>query len=87
MLLVSACRLPDPNKQDYDILLQTILNTLDEYVENDYVVILLTAQTIHKPSARWVLKAYRALSRKFVNEIEMSFNIQYLNIKTDIGRI
>jgi hypothetical protein len=65
MLLFSSCHLPNPKNFDYDGLLQLLLQRLDEFVENDYVVVMLCAGGDYKPGWKWLFKAYRALDRKY----------------------
>ncbi|PVF98450.1 Rho GTPase activation protein, partial [Serendipita vermifera] len=65
MVVVTAAALPDPNKVDYDMLLNSILSYLDLYVEADYCVVFLAAGGRYSPGWSWIWKAYRSLSRKY----------------------
>lgn len=37
----------------------------DEFVENDYVLIFFSSPARYRPSWRWLLRAYRALDRRY----------------------
>jgi hypothetical protein len=37
----------------------------DEFVENDYVLVFLAAPAVYRPPWLWLLKAYRALDRRY----------------------
>ncbi|RKP21385.1 hypothetical protein ROZALSC1DRAFT_20567 [Rozella allomycis CSF55] len=60
-----GCNMPNPIDVNYDILLSDILQKLDEYVENDYVLIMFNAETRHRPAISWLFKAYKSLDRKY----------------------
>ncbi|KAI9140696.1 divergent CRAL/TRIO domain-containing protein [Paraphysoderma sedebokerense] len=70
MLVFNACHLPDPKSTDYDGLLSVILSTLDDFVENDYVVVLFSSGSQYRPGVLWLLKAYRRLTRKYKKNLK-----------------
>jgi hypothetical protein len=45
ILCVYSCNFPDPKDFNYDEILDRIMIKLDDFVENDYVIILFTAGT------------------------------------------
>ncbi|KAJ2841405.1 hypothetical protein IWW36_006269, partial [Coemansia brasiliensis] len=70
MLVFCACNMPDPKQVDYDRLLNLIIFRLDEFVENDYTVVLLTSGAAHNPSWQWMSQAYRRLDRKYRKNVK-----------------
>ncbi|KAI9097248.1 Rho GTPase activation protein [Phlyctochytrium arcticum] len=65
ILAVYACYLPDPKAVNYDTLLSIILARLDEFVENDYVIVFFSGGASYKPGWGWMIQAYKNLSRKY----------------------
>ncbi|KAJ3110550.1 hypothetical protein HDU96_006490 [Phlyctochytrium bullatum] len=61
LLAFYSCYLPDPRTADYDVL----LDRLDQFVENDYAIVLFASGLKHQPSWAWIFKAYQRLSRKY----------------------
>ncbi|KAJ2059320.1 hypothetical protein GGI08_003256, partial [Coemansia sp. S2] len=70
MVVVSACGLPSPSDVDYERLLTLILFRLDQFVESDYTVVMLTSGAQHNPSWTWLTKAYRRLDRKYRKNVK-----------------
>ncbi|KAI9467820.1 Rho GTPase activation protein, partial [Coemansia mojavensis] len=70
MLVFCACNMPNPKQVDYDRLLNLIIFRLDEFVENDYTVVLLTSGATHNPSWHWMSQAYRRLDRKYRKNVK-----------------
>ncbi|KAJ2964406.1 hypothetical protein NQZ79_g601 [Umbelopsis isabellina] len=64
ILVLSACKLPDPSIIDYDLILS------DQFVENDYVLVFLAAPAQYRPPWMWLLKAYRALDRRYKKNLK-----------------
>ncbi|ORY94038.1 Rho GTPase activation protein [Syncephalastrum racemosum] len=64
VLVLSACHLPDPATINYDLILA------DEFVENDYVLVFFSAPATFRPPWLWLLKAYRALDRKYKKNLK-----------------
>jgi hypothetical protein len=46
---------------------------MDEYVENDYVIILFTVGGEHKPPWTWMYKAYSALNKKYKKNLKTMY--------------
>ncbi|KAJ1817181.1 hypothetical protein LPJ60_004963 [Coemansia sp. RSA 2675] len=70
MVVVSACGLPSPSDVDYERLLTLILFRMDQFVESDYTVVMLTSGARHNPSWTWLVKAYRRLDRKYRKNVK-----------------
>ncbi|KAJ2730184.1 hypothetical protein IW152_005362 [Coemansia sp. BCRC 34962] len=70
MVVVSACGLPSPADVDYERLLTLILFRMDQFVESDYTVVMLTSGARHNPSWAWLVKAYRRLDRKYRKNVK-----------------
>ncbi|KAI8811246.1 Rho GTPase activation protein [Cladochytrium replicatum] len=65
MLVFYACHLPNPKNTDYDKLLSLLVQRLDQYVENDYVIVFFCAGSKYQPSWSWLFGAYNTLGRKY----------------------
>ncbi|KAJ2078385.1 hypothetical protein H4R24_004518 [Coemansia sp. RSA 988] len=70
MVVFCACNLPSPKEVDYDRLLNLIIFRLDEFVENDYTVVMLTSGAQYNPGWSWLTKAYRRLDRKYRKNVK-----------------
>ncbi|KAJ1974698.1 hypothetical protein H4R35_003490 [Dimargaris xerosporica] len=70
MLVFCACNFLSTRDVDYDKVLIMILNKLDEFVENDYTVVLFASGAKHRPGWTWLFKAYRSLSRKYKKNLK-----------------
>ncbi|KAJ1911712.1 hypothetical protein H4219_005852 [Mycoemilia scoparia] len=70
MVVFAACKLPDPDMVDYDRLLNLIIFRLDDFVENDYTVVLFSAPAMFKPNLKWLIQAYRRLGRKYKKNLK-----------------
>ncbi|KAJ1997974.1 hypothetical protein GGI04_005197 [Coemansia thaxteri] len=70
MVVFCACGLPPSSKVDYDRLLNLIIFRLDQFVENDYTVVMLTSGMQHSPGWAWLGKAYRRLDRKYRKNVK-----------------
>ncbi|KAJ2348156.1 hypothetical protein GGF43_004616, partial [Coemansia sp. RSA 2618] len=70
MVVFCACQLPSTQDVDYDRLLNLILFRLDEFVENDYTVVMLTSGARNTMSWAWMAKAYRRLDRKYRKNVK-----------------
>ncbi|SAM08189.1 hypothetical protein [Absidia glauca] len=65
ILILCANNLPNTDTINYDLILAFLLSRLDEFVENDYVLIFFSSPARYRPSWRWLLRAYRALDRRY----------------------
>ncbi|KAI8084739.1 Rho GTPase activation protein [Halteromyces radiatus] len=70
ILVLCANNLPNPDTINYDLILAFILSRLDEFVENDYVLIFFSSPAQYRPSWLWLLKAYRALDRRYKKNLK-----------------
>ncbi|RKP09251.1 Rho GTPase activation protein, partial [Thamnocephalis sphaerospora] len=66
MLIFCACHLPDPQTADYDVLLEY----LDQFVENDYTVVLFSGGARFRPGWSWLFRAYNQLGRKYKKNLK-----------------
>ncbi|KAJ3153394.1 hypothetical protein HDU86_005224 [Geranomyces michiganensis] len=65
ILVIYACYLPNPAEADYDVLLDLFFQRLNEFVLNDYVVVLFAAGNKYQPGWSWLYKAYSHLGRTY----------------------
>ncbi|KAJ2657756.1 hypothetical protein IWW48_004363 [Coemansia sp. RSA 1200] len=70
MVVFCACNLPSAKDVDYDRMLNLIIFRLDEFVENDYTVVLFTSGATNAPGWQWMSKAYRRLDRKYRKNVK-----------------
>ncbi|KAG0350968.1 hypothetical protein BG005_009518 [Podila minutissima] len=70
MVVLCACNLPDPSKVDYDVILRVVLAQLEQFVENDYTVVMFSGGAIYRPGWRWLFKAYRSLNRRYKKNLK-----------------
>ncbi|KAI9277121.1 Rho GTPase activation protein [Phascolomyces articulosus] len=78
ILVLAACNLPNPDTINYDLILAFILARLDEFVENDYVLIFFSSPALYRPPWMWLLKAYRSLDRKYKKNLKALY-VLHLN--------
>ncbi|KAI8369211.1 Rho GTPase activation protein [Choanephora cucurbitarum] len=70
ILILCADNLPNPDIYDYDLILSFILARLDEFVENDYVLVFFSSPARYRPGWLWLLRAYRSLDRKYKKNLK-----------------
>ncbi|KAI7907368.1 Rho GTPase activation protein [Cokeromyces recurvatus] len=70
ILVLCANNLPNPDIYDYDLILSFLVARLDEFVENDYVLVFFSSPAKHRPGWMWLLKAYRLLDRKYKKNLK-----------------
>ncbi|ORY97094.1 Rho GTPase activation protein [Lobosporangium transversale] len=63
MVVICACNLPDPAVVDYDTILRIVLAQLEQFVENDYTVVMFSGGALYRPGWKWLFTAYRSLNR------------------------
>ncbi|XP_021340413.1 rho GTPase-activating protein 1-like isoform X2 [Mizuhopecten yessoensis] len=72
VIIFSSCKLPSSEKLDHQRLFLYLKHTLDQYVENDYVIVYfhygLTSK--NKPKLSWLLQVYRELDRKYKKNLK-----------------
>ncbi|KAI8344502.1 Rho GTPase activation protein [Chlamydoabsidia padenii] len=64
ILILCANNLPNTHTINYDLILA------DEFVENDYVLVFFSSPAKYRPSWLWLLKAYRALDRRYKKNLK-----------------
>ncbi|KAI8078543.1 Rho GTPase activation protein [Thamnidium elegans] len=70
ILVLCADNLPNPDIYDYDLILSFIMARLDEFVENDYVMVFFSSPARYRPGWMWLLRAYRSLDRKYKKNLK-----------------
>ena len=81
VIVFSACRMPPSTQLDHQRLLQYLKHTLDQYVENDYVIVYfhfgLTSK--NKPKLSWLVQVYRELDRKYKKNLKALYLVHPTN--------
>lgn len=54
----------------HDHITRVVLAQLEEFVENDYTVVLFSGGARYRPGWKWLFRAYRSLGRRYVRERE-----------------
>ncbi|KAG0308325.1 hypothetical protein BGZ98_008307 [Dissophora globulifera] len=70
IVVICACYLPDPAAVDYDTILKVVLAQLEQFVENDYTVVLFSGGAVYRPGWKWLFKAYRSLNRRYKKNLK-----------------
>ncbi|KAH7049721.1 Rho GTPase activation protein [Linnemannia elongata] len=70
MVILCACNLPDPSKVDYDTILRVVLAQLEQFVENDYTIVMFSGGALYRPGWGWLFKAYRSLNRRYKKNLK-----------------
>ena len=47
-------------------LIRVVLAQLEQFVENDYTVVMFSGGAVYRPGWGWLFKAYRSLNRRQV---------------------
>lgn len=81
VIVASACRLPPSSQINHERLMEYLKYTLDQYVENDYVIVYfhygLTSK--NKPKLGWMLQMYRELDRKYKKNLKALYLVHPTN--------
>lgn len=81
VIVFSACRMPPVDSIDHTRLFSYLLQTLDQYVENDYIIVYfhfgLTSK--NKPAMSKVIQLYRELDRKYRKNIKALYVVHPSN--------
>ncbi|XP_041351595.1 rho GTPase-activating protein 1-like isoform X2 [Gigantopelta aegis] len=81
VIVLSSCKLPSNKVIDHQHLLKYIKHTLDQYVEEDYVLVYfhygLTSR--NKPKLSWLLQAYREFDRKYKKNLKALYLVHPTN--------
>ncbi|KAG0206781.1 hypothetical protein BGX28_001854 [Mortierella sp. GBA30] len=70
MVVICACNLPDPAVVDYDTILRVVLAQLEQFVENDYTIVMFSGGALYRPGWGWLFKAYRSLNRRYKKNLK-----------------
>ncbi|KAF8937377.1 Rho GTPase activation protein [Dissophora ornata] len=70
MVVICACNLPDPAVVDYDLILRVVLAQLEQFVENDYTIVMFSGGAMYRPGWKWLFRAYRSLSRRYKKNLK-----------------
>ncbi|KAG0021009.1 hypothetical protein BGZ80_003214 [Entomortierella chlamydospora] len=70
MVVICACNLPDPALVDYDTILRVVLSQLEQFVENDYTVVMFSGGARYRPGWNWLFRAYGSLNRRFKKNLK-----------------
>lgn len=72
IITIYACRIPSNASFNFNQFMQYLMFTLDQFVENDYVIVYfhhgLTSK--NKPPLKWLWSAYKALDRKYKKNLK-----------------
>lgn len=89
VIVFSACKLPPKTDIDHAKLLEYMKHTLDQYVENDYIIVYfhhgLTSR--NKPKLSWMVQAYGELGRKYKKNLKALYIVHpsnFIRILTNI---
>ncbi|KAF9577658.1 hypothetical protein BGW38_007002, partial [Lunasporangiospora selenospora] len=70
IVVLCACNLPDPAVVNYDTILRVVLGQLEQFVENDYTVVMFSGGALYRPGWGWLWRAYTSLSRKYKKNLK-----------------
>ncbi|XP_078310671.1 rho GTPase-activating protein 8-like isoform X3 [Crassostrea virginica] len=81
VIVFAACKLPPSAQIDHQRLLEYMKHVLDQYVENDYVIVYfhfgLTSK--NKPKLTWLIQIYRELDRKYKKNLKALYIVHPTN--------
>lgn len=81
VIVFSACKLPPKTELDHARLLEYMRHTLDQYVENDYIIVYfhhgMTSK--NKPKLSWMVQVYRELDRKYKKNLKALYLVHPTN--------
>lgn len=81
VIVFSACKLPPKTELDHARLLEYMRHTLDQYVENDYIIVYfhhgMTSK--NKPKLSWMIQVYRDLDRKYKKNLKALYLVHPTN--------
>ncbi|KAM4677438.1 rho GTPase-activating protein 8 [Discoglossus pictus] len=81
VITFSCCRLPPCHEIDHVRLLEYLKFTLDQYVENDYIVVYFHygLNSRNKPSLSWLQTAYKTFDRKYKKNLKALYVVHPTN--------
>uniref|UniRef100_K1R7S5 Rho GTPase-activating protein 8 n=1 Tax=Magallana gigas TaxID=29159 RepID=K1R7S5_MAGGI len=81
VIVFAACKLPPSAQIDHQRLLEYMKHVLDQYVENDYVIVYfhfgLTSK--NKPKLSWLIQIYKELDRKYKKNLKAWYIVHPTN--------
>lgn len=81
VIIFSSCKLPPSKELDHNKLFLYMKHTLNQYVENDYVIVYfhfgLTSK--NKPKLSWLVQVYRELDRKYKKNLKALYLVHPTN--------
>ncbi|GAU97141.1 hypothetical protein RvY_08493 [Ramazzottius varieornatus] len=81
VICISACRLPSNKSYDHQLLLQYLLHVLDQYVQNDYVLVYFHfgLNGDNKLPLSWLVQAYKCFDRKYKKNLKALYLVHPTN--------
>ncbi|XP_067674547.1 rho GTPase-activating protein 8-like isoform X1 [Haliotis asinina] len=81
VIVFSSCKLPSNKTFDHQRLLQYIRHTLDQYVEEDYVIVYFHygLSSRNKPKLSWLMQAYKEFDRKYKKNLKALYLVHPTN--------
>ncbi|XP_061176305.1 rho GTPase-activating protein 8-like isoform X3 [Saccostrea echinata] len=81
VIVFAACKLPPSTQIDHQRLLQYMKHVLDQYVENDYVLVYLHfgLTSKNKPKLSWLIQIYKELDRKYKKNLKACYIVHPTN--------
>lgn len=81
VITIYACRLPPSVHLDHNRLLRYILHTLDQFVENDYVLVYFHhgLNSGNKPPIKWLWTAFKAFDRRYKKNLKNLYLVHPTN--------
>lgn len=81
VITIYACRLPPSDNLDHNRLLRYILHTLDQFVENDYVLVYFHhgLNSGNKPPIKWLWTAFKAFDRRYKKNLKNLYLVHPTN--------
>ncbi|XP_047902834.1 rho GTPase-activating protein 8 isoform X9 [Anser cygnoides] len=81
VITFSCCRMPPSHQLNHTRLLEYLKYTLDQYVENDYMVVYFHygLKSLNKPSLKWLQTAYKEFDRKYKKNLKALYVVHPTN--------
>ncbi|KAL5010273.1 hypothetical protein ScPMuIL_012578 [Solemya velum] len=81
VIIFSSCKLPSNKILDHSRLFRYLQHTLDQYVENDYVIVYFHfgLNRGNKPKLTWLIQIYRELDRKYKKNLKALYLVHPTN--------
>lgn len=81
LIVFSSCCLPPSHQLNHRRLLEYLKFTLDQYVENDYILVYFHhgLRSSNKPSVKWLREAYGEFDRKYKKNLKTLYVVHPTN--------